>query len=163
MSRRKWYAVLAVVLFLVVFLIGLRAEAADWEYRAGLGTQVLDRADRGEHIAIEALVYRDRDLYLGLSHFGNGSVVPDTYRLAAGWRVEWREGSEFEPMMRFGMAYWHPFDSGLVTERWTYDMAVGVRVFRIVEVEWQHNSTAGRAERNTGVDLLMVSAVFPFR
>ena len=50
----------------------------------------------------------------------------------------------------------------LISERLTYDLRLGARWKDIVELEIQHNSTAGRSERNTGFDVITLRAVFQF-
>jgi len=157
------YTTVAVVIFIVVFLWGYfnEVEAAEYEGRLGLGTQATDREDRGKAITQDFMFTIDRDWYMEATRFGNGTVIPETWRFSAGRRVDWREETYFAPFVRLGAAYWLE-PSVLVSENWTFDMAVGFRAWNIVEIEYQHNSTAGRSGKNTGVDIVGLYVVFDF-
>ena len=158
MRRKIKYTVGLVALFILAFCWGYYNQAlADTTFRIGVGTQALDRGDRGEHITQDLMINFDNRWYVQAARFGNGTVVPDTWRYSFGYRVNWREGNKVAPFMRLGPAYWAPEDSVLVSDNWTFDMAVGAQLWQFVDIEWQHNSTAGRSERNSGVDLIVLA------
>lgn len=158
----RWKSGIAVIVFVALFLWGASAMAQDVEARIGLGVNVLDRDDRGTHITQDMMLLIDRDWYVQATRFGNSDFIDDSWRFSTGLRVEWRQDTNLEPYMRLGVAYWDEEPTWLVSERWMFDMAIGARLWRVAELEWQHNSTAGRAEWNTGVDVLTFNAVLRF-
>lgn len=161
--KRKWYqkwTVWAVIAFVIVFTWGYvqQNEADGAELQIGLGHGATNNND---WIAMNVAVYHNQ-WYLSGARYGgeDEAFLPDTSRYALGYRVDWRDEKTIEPFMRFGVAYWTDEPSNLISDRWSYDMSVGVRLWSVLELEWQHNSTAGRSDFNKGNDVVVLGWVF---
>lgn len=152
-GTRVKLTVLAVLIFIVLFAWGL----AKAEVRLGVGKGV---THDNEWTAQDVLL-TNKDWYFQFTRLGGDELLPDTWRYSIGYRVEWREGSQVEPFLRLGVAYFDDVPYPVISEKYTFDMAVGVRAWRVVEFEWQHNSTAGRSDRNWGNDIFLLSVVLP--
>lgn len=150
-----------VVAFIVIFALGMcseRARAEGVDLRVGLGFG----ATNDNEWIVQEIMLTDRDWYASVLRTGDDRVLPDTWRFAVGYRVDWREDKRLAPYARFGFAYWLDQPRPVVSENLTYDMAVGLRFWQIMDLEWAHNSTAGRSEFNDGNDNVVLSFVLPF-
>lgn len=163
MSNKKWYAkwtVWAVIVFIIVFTWGyaLQNKAEAGELQIGLGHGATNNND---WIAMNIAIYHNH-WYVSAARFGgeDRAFLPDVSRYALGYRVDWRDGKRVEPFMRFGVAYWTEEPRNLISDRWSYDMSVGLRFWQVLELEWQHNSTAGRSDFNKGNDVVVLGWVF---
>ena len=152
----KWTLIL---IFVVLFAWGIYMQTADAaEARLGLSKGVTHHSD---WTGMEGMfVYRN--WYLNAARLGNDDVLPDTVRLALGYRVMWRDEMRLSPYLRLGGAYFMDEPTDIISDRWAYDMTVGLRIFSVVDLEWQHNSTAGRSLQNSGNDMLLLGMVVPF-
>lgn len=148
----------AILLFLVLFVWGLARDANAGELRIGLGIG----ASHDNHWKQQSIMLSDRDWYLDVSRLGGDDLLPDTWRYAFGYRVDWREHARVAPYLRMGVAYFEKEPYPLISEQLTYDMAAGVRLWKVLDVEWGHNSTAGRSRRNWGNDIFSLNLVFGF-
>ena len=148
-----------VLAFIVLFTWGLYNEvkADELEMRVGLG---LGATNDNEWVAQEIMV-TNRDWYASILRTGDDNVLPDTWRLSLGYRVDWRQDKKAAPYMRFGFAVWEQEPFPLISDRLSYDMAVGARFWHVLDLEWQHNSTAGRSDFNNGNDIVILSFVLP--
>lgn len=152
-QRLKQPTTWIIVVFILLFLWGLRreAEASDLRFEVGLG---FGSTHQSTVVMEELGLLYDEKWYVHIAHLGNDERVPDTYRITAGRRVAWRQEHTFSPYLRMGAAYWQHRPAGLVDANLTFDMAVGLRAWDVVELEWSHQSTAGRVHPNTGVDVV---------
>lgn len=157
MKRHKLYTVGLIILFIIAFAWGVRANAD--ELRLGVGFGVTHDNDW----TTQELTYLHRNWYGQAAYMGGDNRLPDTYRLSAGYRVHWRPEKRFSPFMRLGVAYFGERPLEVISDRLAFDMAVGVRAWGVVELEWQHNSTAGRSDINYGNDVVLLGMVFPIR
>jgi hypothetical protein len=100
--------------------------------------------------------------YGSVMRVGGDNVLPDTARLAAGYKVEWRDGRRVSPYLRLGGSYFLDEPTDIISDRWAYDMAMGLRMFGVLDLEYQHNSTAGRSIQNSGNDMLLIGITVGF-
>lgn len=159
-TQKQIAAIVAIALFVGFFLWGRSAEAA--EARLGIGFGIT--ANKGATYQ-EMMVTTDDLRWYGAATRMGGDDRHDyqTWRITTGYRVNWREGHKIEPFMRLGVAYFTEQPTDYISDNWAFDMAVGIRLWDIVEVEFdQHNSTGGRSSQNEGLDAPMVSVVLPF-
>lgn len=163
-KKIKWTAV-AVLLFVLVFMWGRNAEAA--EVGIGLGWGVL--GTRSEGVVTQELMLKTNDYRWYVSYARIGANQNDRLqmrqndRFTAGYQLVFRRGMKVEPYMMLGMAYFEDPPMNLISERLTYDMRLGVRIKDIVELELDgHNSTASRSDYNSGMDVMSLRAVFRF-
>jgi hypothetical protein len=154
----KKYTAGAVAIFIVLFIWGMQ-DSYGAEVRLGLGKGMTNGND---WITQEFMLVGKRKWYLSAMLTGNDDQQPDTWRYAVGYRVNWRDHTRASPFMRLGAAYWQDKPVPLISDHVSYDMAVGVRVLHVVELEWQHNSTSGRSDQNKGNDLFTLAMVFTF-
>ena len=143
-----------IIIGLLVFLPLLTDSHA--EVRLGVGQAMTHDSDW----VAQDVMLSDRDWYAQITRFGGDARLPDTWRYSAGYRIDWRERDSVALFMRFGIAYFEDSPAYVVSERYTFDLAAGVRLFSFIDIEWQHNSTAGRSKVNLGNDVLLVSLVF---
>lgn len=161
MSKTIWYkkpTFWGVVVFAMLFIWGLGKVANAGEVSLGVG----GGATNGNDWIGQFVMISDRDWYASAMRVGGDDVQPDTWRYAIGYRVDWREDKKIAPFLRLGAAYWADEPTPLISDQWSYDMSAGVRLWRVVDVEWQHNSTAGRTDFNKGNDMPFVNVVLPF-
>ena len=156
-SFKKYAAIGAIVVFVALFLWGRVADAA--EVSLGLGYSPKHET-RYQQVMLGT---DDRRWYGSLARIG-GDVRHDYqyWRVGAGYRVNWRRESRISPHMRLGAVYFSEEPTDYISDQWAFDMAVGARLWDIVDVEWQHNSTAGRSSQNEGLDAVVLSVVFNF-
>jgi len=155
----KWTAI---TIFIVLFAWGIyrqQAEASD--LRLGLGFGITNSAlvhggSEGNGWIGQELMFTHKHWYGAAMRLGGDDVLPDTVRLTAGYRVEWRDERRLSPYLRLGAAYFLDEPSSIISDRWAYDLTMGFRVFDVLDIEYQHNSTAGRSSQNSGNDLLLV-------
>lgn len=152
--------ILAIIIFVGVFLWGRSADAA--EARIGLGFGYASNI--GATYQELMLISDDLRWYSAVTRIGGDNRHDYQYwRFTAGYRVNWRRETNFSPYMRLGAAYFSEEPTGYISDRLAFDMAIGMRLWNIVELELdQHNSTAGRSNRNQGLDAVMLSVVLPF-
>lgn len=165
---RKWAVRIAIALLVLVTAFGVYNEAYAQEVKLGLGYGV----SHTEGWIMQEVVISDRDWYGSIARLGgddSGScmvqlceALPTTWRVAAGYRADFREGLNLSPYTRMGIAYFKDAPNMVVSEHLTFDLAVGVRLYKVVDLELQHQSTAGRAYRNWGTNLITLSLVLPW-
>lgn len=154
----KRYTGILVVLFIALAIWAVyssKAEAAE----IGLGLGAGATNDNG-WIAQEITV-RHGHWYGSILRTGDDDALPDTWRFAAGWRYDWRADKRVSPFIGFGAAWWADDITPLISDRLSYDMRLGLRFWDVVDLGWQHASTAGRARFNDGSDLVVLRLVFP--
>lgn len=166
MTTRKWYqkwTVWAVIAFVVIFTWGYitqnKAEATETHIGLGHGA-----TNNNDWIAMHLAISRNHWYLAALRTGGEDETfLPDTWRFSVGYRVDWRKDMKVAPFMKFGAAYWLDEPSNLISDHWSYDMSVGTRFWNVMELEWQHNSTAGRSDFNKGNDIIVLGFVFPVK
>jgi hypothetical protein len=155
-ATKQKIAILAIITFIGFFLWGRAADAA--EVGVGLGF-----SKNGATHQQVTLTSTDLRWYGSVTRIGGDRRHNYIYgRVAAGYRVNWRRDTRFSPYMKLGGVYFTKEPTDYISDSWAYDMNIGVRVWDIVELEYQHNSTAGRSSQNEGLDTVMVSVVLPF-
>lgn len=160
LSKGKVLKWTAIAIFCVLFAWGIvrqQAEAAD--LRLGLGFGVSN--DNG-WIGQE-LMFTHKHWYGAAMRLGGDDILADTTRLTVGYRVEWRDERRLSPYLRFGAAYFLDQPTDIISDQWAYDMAMGVQLFGVADLEYQHNSTAGRSLQNSGNDMLIASLKVRFK
>lgn len=153
-------AILLFVLFLLwAGLLTYRTAHAeeDWSLAVGLGAGVTN--DNG-WIAQE-LELRYGRWHIAALRTGDDDALPDTWRLSAAWGYEWRAGKFVRPCIRFGAAWWADDITPLISDSLSYHMVACLQVGPNLQFDWQHNSTAGRAEFNDGNDMVLLKYVAP--
>ena len=157
---KKALVVLVIALFVAVFLWGRTADAA--EARLGIGFGYASN----EGATYQELMLTSDDLrwYGAVTRIGGDTRNNYHYtRFTAGYRVNWRRETNFSPFMRLGAAYFDKEPTDYISDDLAFDMAIGVRLYDIVELEIdQHNSTGGRSDQNEGLDGFMLGLTFPF-
>lgn len=154
-TRVKWTAV-AVTVFVILFAWGYYNETQAEELRLGLG----HGATHDNQWRSQSFMLSNRDWYVDASRLGGDTKLPDTWRFAMGYRVDWREQANVAPFLRLGASYFLDEPTPIISERLTFDMAAGLRLFHILDIEWQHQSTAGRSRTNLGNDMIFVGMAF---
>ena len=149
------YVIAVFVAILVWAVLSARSEAA--EIRIGLGGGVTNE----NGWIVQELYARQGHWWGAALRTGDDNVLPDTWRFSAGWRHDWREGARIRPGVSFGAAYWQDDITPLISDSLSYHMALSLRFWDVIDLEFQHNSTAGRSEFNDGNDLLVLAVVFP--
>lgn len=162
MKQFRWAksAAALIALFLILFLWGRSSEAA--EVGIGLGAGVNHSSGAvGQELSVTSDDLRWFASYTRLGGRPGDTVLAYNNRWVGAYRVFWRRDHDLMPYMALGAAYFEE-PTVLVTERLTYDLRVGLRWNNIVELEYAHNSTAGRSQRNAGIDFITLRAVFRF-
>ena len=155
----KW---IAITIFIILFAWGIyrqQAEAAD--LRIGLGSGITNSVlvhggPNGNGWIGQEFMFTHKHWYGAAMRLGGDDILPDTVRLTAGYRVEWRDERRLSPYLRLGAAYFLDEPTDIISDRWAYDMAMGVQLFGVADLEYQHNSTAGRSAQNSGNDILLI-------
>jgi len=162
-KKGKILTTLAIIAFVVAFLWGRNAQSA--EVGLGLGFGTFNAADA----TIQELSVITDDLHWFASYSRVGGVdsdrLQDKYndRYVIAYRVFWRDDKDFRPYLSLGVAYFDKAPERLISEHLAYDLRLGVRWKDILELDVDgHNSTAGRSERNTGIDSVNLRIVFQF-
>jgi len=156
-KKLKQYTLIGlIVVFVGFFLWGRTADAG--EASIGLGF-----AGNGATYQQVMVMDNERKWYASATRIGGDRRHNYVYgRLAVGYRVNWRRVSRFSPYMRLGGVYFTDEPTDYISDDFAFDMAIGTRLWQIVDVEYQHNSTAGRSNQNEGLDAVTLSVVFPF-
>lgn len=157
-SKGQWLKIGLIAAFFGFFVWGVTADAA--EASIGLGY-----SPKHETRYQQVMVTTDsRNWYFSATRIG-GDVRHDYQygRLGVGYRVNWRRDARLSPYMRLGGVYFTEEPTDYISDQWAFDMVVGTRLWQIVELEWQHNSTAGRSTQNEGLDAVSLSVVLPFK
>lgn len=159
-SRKKVLAILAVAIFVGFFVWGRTADAAEARLGLGIGYSSTEGA-RYQELMITST---DLRWYGAVTRIGGDNRHNYQYnRFTAGYRVNWRRETNFSPFMRMGVAYFSEEPTDYISDQWAFDMAVGVRLWNVVEIEFdQHNSTAGRTAQNEGLNAILVGITLPF-
>ena len=163
LDRLKQPSSWLIVVFILAFLLSLwnaqAAEAAELEATAGLGFGV----SKTSPMVVQEAGLRINDAWaVAVARTGNIPELDPAWVIRAERIVTWREGRALQPMMALGVAWWDPAPAALVSEQWTFAMAVGLYAYEVVELRWQHYSTAGRADKNSGVDYISLTATMRF-
>lgn len=157
---KQLLAILAIAIFLVFFLWGRVADAA--EARLGLGMGYASN----EGATYQELMLSSDDLrwYGAVTRIGGDTRNNYHYtRFTVGYRVNWRRETNFSPYMRLGAAYFDKEPTDYISDKLAFDLAIGVRLWGIVELEGdQHNSTGSRSDQNEGLDAVMLGVTLPF-
>ncbi len=153
----RWsrYVFWLIAVFVALFVWGLNMPANAQEIRPGMAVGVTN----GNEYTSGELLLTDGRFYVSAAIMDAGGQ-PETKRYTLGRTVKWRHGKTVQPYLRFGVAYWSTSPEPFISDNLTFDMNAGVRLFRYLEIELQHNSTGGRSSRNKGNDLLFVGLVF---
>jgi len=164
---RKWATRIAIALLVLITAFGIYKEAHAQEVKLGLGYGV----NHTEDWIMQEVVISNRDWYGSIARLGGDDsggcmvqlceALPTTWRVAAGYRADFREDKNFSPYTRMGIAYFEEAPDMVVSENLTFDLAIGMRLYKVVDIELQHQSTAGRSRRNWGSDLITLSLVLP--
>ena len=147
---------IAVIIFIIIFAFGLAKYARADEARLGLSYA----ASHNNDWIGQDLYYQRGQWYFQAAYLGGDDILSDTWRASVGYRVDFRDGKRFSPFMRLGAAYFEEEPTAVISSNLTYDMAIGMRFFNILDLEWQHNSTASRSHTNRGNDMLLLGFVF---
>ena len=147
-----------VIAFIVLFVWGRSAESAELGIGVGTGHgHTNDTVTQGLTIISDDLRW-----YAQVTRFGSEGYLDTNVRWSGGYRLFCRRDEDFKPFMRFGVALFDHDPMPLISDNVTYDLGVGLRWRDVIEFEYNHNSTAGRSERNTGVDLWVLRLVMQF-
>lgn len=153
------YTAVIVAIFVAVFLWGRSADAA--ELRLGLAAGTFNT--QGAVTQDLMLTSTDLHWYANISRWGGDARgLDEVTRFSGGYRVNWRRDKFVSPFLRLGVAYFDQEPMPYVSDNWTFDMGAGLRFNNILELEAQHNSTAGRSRWNTGLDNITLAVVLPF-
>lgn len=156
--KRISYTSVLVAIFIALFIWGRAAEAGEARIGLGVGTFNVQGA-----IYQDLLVTTDEQTwYAQVTRIGNDEHFDVLTRYSAGYRVNWRDDKFAEPYLRLGMAHFDKEPTYRISDKWSFDMAVGIRFKDVVELEAQHNSTAGRTNYNYGLDSIVLGVVLPF-
>lgn len=163
LSKRKLkqYVLIGLILvFVGFFLWGRSAEAA--EARIGVGFGYASNA--GATYQELMVTSTNRNWYGAVARIGGDDRNNYHYtRFTVGYRVNWRDETRVSPYLRLGAAYFDNEPTDYVSDPLAFDMAIGVRLWNIVEIEFdQHNSTAGRSDQNEGLDAWLLGVTLPF-
>lgn len=150
--------IVLVLAFLALFIWGRNAESAELGLGVGYGINHTAKAAVQE-ITISTDDYR---WYGQVIRIGGDGVLDDNWRYSAGYRLFWRRDENVKPFLRLGAAYFDHAPVQLVSDHLTFDMGLGLRWKDIIELEYNHNSTAGRSDKNTGIDFVTLRVVFQF-
>ena len=155
----RWFLIGA---FIVAFGFGIKnAQADDFRIAFGAGFNHSEKA-----LTSEVMYTFDNHVYLAATRIGGDLVLNPNHnqimKLAGGYRVRWRDELKVSPYMRMGIAYFDHKPYLVMNDNVAFDMALGVRLWDIAELELLHNSTAGRSTRNWGLDYVNFGLVIPF-
>lgn len=156
-TKKQAASIGLIIAFIGFFIWGRVADAA--EVSIGLGYSPKHES-RYQQVM---LTTDDRRWYFSATRIG-GDVLHDYQygRIGAGYRVNWRRESRFSPYMRLGGVYFTDPPTDYISDDFAFDMAIGSRLWNVVELEYQHNSTAGRSSQNEGLDAVVLTVVLPF-
>ena len=164
-SKKEILLVAVLSALVLVFIWGRDAESAEVALgiSTGLPTTHSDGI-RAQEIQIRTNDYR---WYLSYTRIGANAnerlQLRQNDRWAAGYTVTFRRDKVWKPFISIGAAYFKQPPMDLISERLTYDLRLGIRFKDIVELELDnHNSTASRSDKNTGLDLIGIRLVFQF-
>ncbi len=151
-------ATAAVIVFFILFTWGNYADAA--EIRFGLGHGIA----HADHVVTQSVMVSTDDLrwYAQYTRIGDERYMGGNDRLSAGMRVNWRRDKRISPYMRLGFAYFDDVPMPYISERLAFDMAIGLRLYSVIELEYAHNSTANRAVANWGFDVIELAVTKRF-
>lgn len=148
------------VAFVVLFIWGILRQANAAELDALIG--VASGSTHNSQLMIEEVFLEfDHKWDVGVFHMSGDPRITSTYGAVAAYRVRWREDKRFEPWASFGAAYFDRAPEAFVSENLSYQLAVGFRMFKVLDLGWVHYSTAGRARTNWGVDYVSLRVVLP--
>jgi hypothetical protein len=157
-GKKITYTMVLVAIFVALFLWGVKADAA--ELRIGLGYSIFNTD--GTVTQDLMLTSTDRRWYAQATRIGRSTTFDPLTRFSFGYRVNWRRNTNFSPYLRLGMAHFSAEPIGYISDLTAFDMGVGARLWDLVEVEVQHNSTAGRTDQNEGINIVCLCVVLPF-
>lgn len=145
--------------FVGLFAWGLYNQAYAYEVGAGLSKAVSHESEWiGQHIR-----FGNRQWFVEFARLGGEPRLPDTDRYTVGYRVNWREDYRLSPYLTIGAAYFKDIPDYVVSDHLAFDLSAGMRVFKVIDIEYNHNSTGGRSTRNKGNDLLYIGIVIPIK
>jgi hypothetical protein len=158
-KNNKKAAVVALAIFLAFFIWGVKkANAAEVTLglAAGYNHTVGARYE-------EIMLLPTDHWYGSITRIGGDNKHDYQYnRYCGGYKVFWRQHKGISPIMRLGACWFDEQPEDYISDKFAYDIALGVRLWDVVEVEFdQHNSTAGRSDQNEGLDAFMLRVVFP--
>lgn len=159
-NPKKALVVILIATFVGFYLWGLKADAA--ELGLGLGSGYASNAGATyQEIQIKD---SDRNWYASVARIGGDTRNNYHYwRGCGGYQVNWRKNTNFSPYMRLGACYFDEAPTDYISDRLSYELALGFRAWDIVEIDIDtHNSTAGRSEQNEGLDGAMLRVIWRF-
>ena len=166
---QKGFKISLIVLFVALFAWGLSSNAAADERKKALTVGLGYGYAATKDLISQRIGYlHDDRWFVRYERLGGPGLDHDDFNsIALGRRVMWREDKRIEPFLEFGAAYFDepPTRSGkpVVSERLTYSMSIGARFFDVIEFVFaDHNSTAGRSERNKGIDRVALTFILKF-
>lgn len=159
-NKGKLGTYILITLFVILFVWGRTADAT--EIRLGVGLGITHQKGSRYHEAM--LISTDKHWYAAATRIGGDHRHNYQYwRITAGYRVNWRQDKTISPFMRFGTAYFTEQPTDYISDSWAFDMAIGIRVWDVLEIEFdQHNSTGGRTNQNEGLDAVLIGITMPF-
>lgn len=143
----------AIILFVGLFalLLAQEANANDWTIGLGYGIAYTEggvKQSLGYSTGKWQIVY-DR----------HGQDVGNANSWSVFRQVKARHGRKVQPFMNLGATYWNDLlvdpDKAprvLVNEHLTFKLGIGVKLWNILDIGIDHDSTAGRSEPNRGID-----------
>jgi hypothetical protein len=157
-KRHAMGSLVAILSFIILFWWGSRNEAFGDEITIGVGAGV----DHIEGAITQRLGYQPNPRWhLRYERFG-GKGEPHSNMYGIQRTLRWRQDKELQPYLSLGAVY---FDTILTDEKGrelmkdeflAYNLGVGIdwRYSKLTSLRlgFDHNSTAGRSDRNRGVD-----------
>ena len=151
---------LAIGLFVIAFGALLWADSVEAQPLLGVGVGILNTQE-ARNVTL-GWSWQDKWEAELSQHGGDGYETVHAVSVARVVRA--RKGKNFEPFMQFGLTYW---DDKIAAPKWddqdvlvdsqlTYRLGLGIRVYRVLEVGWGHDSTAGRSDPNSGIDYIFL-------
>jgi len=117
MSKKK-LIVIAILIFVALFIWGSYVEAAEVRIGLGKGQFNVDESITQDLM----LTSTDRKWYAQITRIGNAQHVGTVTRFSAGFRTNWRKATNFSPYLRLGMAAYDKEPRPYISDKWSFDM-----------------------------------------
>jgi hypothetical protein len=164
-KRHGKSSLIAVLTFVILFSCGLNNDAFGDEIAIGVGAGVGDM----DGTITQRIGYQPNPRWLVRYERFGGKGEPHSNMYGIQRNVRWRQTHELQPYLTFGAVYFDSIlqdDEGrefLKDEFLAYNLGLGV-TWRYsntaaLRLGFDHNSTAGRADRNHGVDRVHLTFV----
>ncbi len=145
--------------FASLFIWGTRADASELHFGIGIG----DQSNSGARSQNVRLMTDKRNWYVGLARVGGDDRNDYNYnRWTVGYQVNWRKDTRVSPYMRFGAAYFSKEPTDYISDKHSFDLAIGIRFWQVFELERDHQSTGGRTNQNEGIDSYNLNVILRF-